>query len=324
MSVVNTSRPIDMGNFKMRAWVDKLTKRELEDIKKEAIVERGGPEGMVGPMDYYGTMIANKNFVLKKMGRRNIQIHQLKTSSVTFPKLTAKQKSKLLNRADARYSTLECEKCKYVEPKNVPKSDSGKTDNVFGDSGRMVVPLSPFPVPVIDAMANADLLAAFGVKLVDFDSPVPVSQKYAGKVHLFSYSMGRKYIHRLHGEHKGAFLEKHIFPQMMIPLSPKCGGYMMIGVKEKGLFHITSFKIPYGKICAISPNTYHGDSYLVGLHAISLTTDFDSEARVMLFRDSKFQTAPVSFVLPISRCATVTPYVIDLVNAVPEACDPNL
>lgn len=102
----------------------------------------------------------------------------------------------------------------------------------------------------------------------------------------------------------GYFVEHHDFPHIHMPLSPDCGGYIIIGKPlatcaqecsehdpdidpdngfTKTRFAFTAFQIPYGYALYTPSNTLHGDGTLVGNYGISVGSS-STPADTVLFR----------------------------------------
>lgn len=86
----------------------------------------------------------------------------------------------------------------------------------------------------------------------------------------------------------GIFVETHNFPHIHIPLSAKCGGYIVIGKQlNNNKYHFTAFQIPYGHALYTPSNTIHGDGTLVGEYALTVSDSAFCHADTVLMYNKK-------------------------------------
>lgn len=158
---------------------------------------------------------------------------------------------------------------------------SGRDASVFGGLGVLLVPanFSVIDIPKMNALAAPErFLDKYGAKLVPLETPVEleaVDDPELENLYLVQYDWDPDYIEQ-YVMHKqgggGLFVETHPFPHVFTPLSPDCGGALILGVANKdNTFSFTSLTIPFGYTMQVDSNVIHGDSFFTGPYAIALT-----------------------------------------------------
>jgi len=141
---------------------------------------------------------------------------------------------------------------------------SGGSANVFGGMGAFLVP-DGFSIPTV--LATPENVMFYGLELIKNGLPFTVRTENVDIV-MMAYDYTAIYKKDFLMQEQGGggiFLETHGFPHIHIPLSPKCGGYIVIGKPlEDDLYCFTAFQIPYGYALLTPSNTIHGDGTLVG------------------------------------------------------------
>jgi len=147
---------------------------------------------------------------------------------------------------------------------------AGSSGNVFGRMGALLLP-DNFEIPTVtDTKEN---VKHYGLELIDNNSSLTVRSEQCDIVMMkYDYkSIYKKdFLMQKHGG-GGIFVETHQFPHIHIPLSNKCGGYIVIGKRlSETEFNFTAFRIPYGYALYTPANTIHGDGTLVGEYGLAL------------------------------------------------------
>ncbi|QRN04009.1 hypothetical protein GH742_09080 [Legionella sp. MW5194] len=160
---------------------------------------------------------------------------------------------------------------------------SGRDASVFGSLGVFAVgdnhPSIDFPL--VNALSVSPLfLQAYGAAIVPVEETfrLPKSkEKSLTTLHVTEYTWknnSRQYINNYvlqqHGG-GGLFIETHPFPHIFTPLSPECGGGVILGRKVEDQYRFVAFQITYGYSLVIKSNVIHGDSFFHGPYAIALS-----------------------------------------------------
>jgi len=147
---------------------------------------------------------------------------------------------------------------------------AGSSGNVFGRMGALLLP-DNFEIPTVTA--TKENVKHYGLELIDNNSSLTVRSEQCDIVMMkYDYkSIYKKdFLMQKHGG-GGIFVETHQFPHIHIPLSNKCGGYIVIGKRlSETEFNFTAFRIPYGYALYTPANTIHGDGTLVGEYGLAL------------------------------------------------------
>lgn len=174
----------------------------------------------------------------------------------------------------------------WYSPKNVRKTGinirAGGNSNVFNDFGAILVP-DDFRIPIVKASkAN---VRHYGLTLIENQHAFELLSDEFDLI-LAKYRYGKNYRQDFLTEVEGGggyFVETHNFPHIHVPLSPDCGGYIIVGKKlSEENFNFTAFSIPYGFALHTPANTIHGDGTIAGEHAITVATA-SADADTVLF-----------------------------------------
>ncbi len=165
--------------------------------------------------------------------------------------------------------------------KSQEAAKSGESASVFGSLGVLLVrpSFNIIEIPKMNALAvPQSFLKKYGAELIALDSPIemePTEHEELENLYLVQYDFDEDYIEQyvMHAQGGGGlFVETHPFPHVFTPLSPDCGGALILGVdRGDGGFDFASFVIPFGFTMKIASNVIHGDSFFVGPYAIALT-----------------------------------------------------
>ncbi len=181
-------------------------------------------------------------------------------------------------------------KATWYSPKNVRKTGinirAGGNSNVFNDFGAILVP-DDFRIPIVKA--SNENVRHYGLTLIENQHAFELLSDEFDLI-LAKYRYGKNYRQDFLTEVEGGggyFVEMHNFPHIHVPLSPDCGGYIIVGKKlSEENFNFTAFSIPYGFALHTPANTIHGDGTIAGEHAITVATA-SAEADVVLFYNER-------------------------------------
>ena len=288
--------------FKTKIYIDlnKEMKKKLED----AYVQRGDASrkstvGMIGPLHYFGVLKAGKTYKW---------ILNEKRRSMTFEETMFCQQKKI--------GTVYTSDLKNVNlPKNILKihaewldktnneikdnqNEKQGEDNVFGKSGRLILPVDTFFIPKVNFFEYKEYIESFGFKLIENGGIICIPKKFNNDMMFVTYKFNENYIDYLSQPGKGAFLETHFFTQYFTPLTKNTEALMVAGKwvdEKKKELEIISFDIPYGYMLISSEHTIHGDSFTKGTMAVSFDVEED-EANVAYFRTKDYGIPKVYFV----------------------------
>jgi hypothetical protein len=158
---------------------------------------------------------------------------------------------------------------------------SGRNASVFGGLGVLTIPshIKEVDIPKMNALAvPRAFLEKYGAELIPLEQSFTldaVAEPSLENLYLVEYQWDADYIQDYVMKQKGGgglFVETHPFPHVFTPLSPECGGALILGVKcPDGAFDFAAFEIPFGYTMKIGSDVIHGDSFFVGPYAIALT-----------------------------------------------------
>ena len=162
------------------------------------------------------------------------------------------------------------------------KIRAGGNANVFFGLGIILVP-DAFRIPIVKA--SKENVRYYGLTLVE-NQHVFELQSDEFDLILAKYRYAKNYRQDFLTKFEGGggyFVETHNFPHVHAPLSPDCGGCIIIGKRlSADEFNFSAFSIPYGYALHTPANTIHGDGTIVGEYAISVATA-TAEADTVLF-----------------------------------------
>lgn len=156
---------------------------------------------------------------------------------------------------------------------------SSTSDSLFPNSGRLLTSLSTIPLELLRQPQLYDL-SSFKVELVEnhkpwsFRADLVKNIKHAEShdLRVITYHYGQRYVSEyLMKKSLGVFLEYHDFIQAITPLQG-CSGWVVVGrICPRRKLQLLAFQIPRGFTLLVYPGAIHGDSNLVGLHAMAMT-----------------------------------------------------
>ena len=176
--------------------------------------------------------------------------------------------------------------------------DIAGSDNILGYSGSFKVDSNDLTVPVIEAEESA--LSYYGATLINLNELVEFDDD---QYPIWAMSLGTNYVQGCLMQERGFYLEyHHDKPHFHMPLSEEAGGCYLLAkrvgevdsLSAKHLYHITGFKIPYGKAVYTYKSTIHCDAALTGkLWMVGYTNAEDFSTVLVHTRDD--QKASISF-----------------------------
>jgi hypothetical protein len=284
-----------------KSYVGEL-KQPVLDALKVAAVHRGDEKwGMTGPREYFGTMIKThrQSYTISKVAGRprhfRLRVNRSRPRPLRVQhRLSPKLPPGIVLSGDW-YTTAD------LKAGRLPfKPDQSLADNVFGASGVFVTPVKPIIFPQYDIRQFQTGLETFGAKLVKWGEPLPLTRTQT-PIMLASYYFGdgaerrNRYQRDYALAHSGTFMERHPFPQLFAPMSPHCGGYIVIGKElSPSMYYLTAVKIPYGYILVTSENVIHGDTFFQGPYLASLSFVGNE--------DTVFVKSNLGLNVPFNRC----------------------
>lgn len=146
----------------------------------------------------------------------------------------------------------------------------GDDNNILGDNGRLILESDRIDVPVVEATDEA--LAYYRAKTVSAGDVIEFPNKVFP---IWVMDVGKNYIEDFIMTPRGGgmYLEYHCDqPHFHMPLSCDAGGYLLLAkevgepdpVTNKQKYHLTGFKIPYGKGVYTFKCSIHADAALTG------------------------------------------------------------
>lgn len=172
-------------------------------------------------------------------------------------------------------------------------------NNVFGGNGRLIVDLDRVELPVVEATDQN--LAYYGAKIVHMEETValdedlfPIWIMILGKHYLTDFVMSPR--------GGGLYVEyHHDAPHFHMPLNTSSGGYYILGKKSKvidektdrAFYHLTAFKIPYGKSVYTCRGMIHCDAGLTGAWIVGYTNTHNFST--VVFRTGGTEMTQIKF-----------------------------
>lgn len=139
----------------------------------------------------------------------------------------------------------------------------GDKNNILGKNGRFILEADSIEVPVVEA--TDETLSYYGARTV---SPGDVVEFPTAVFPLWVMNLGKNYVQDFIMSDKGGgmYLEYHNDkPHFHMPLTCDAGGYLLLAKKvDEDKYHLTGFKIPYGKGVYTYKGSLHNDAALTG------------------------------------------------------------
>ena len=130
-------------------------------------------------------------------------------------------------------------------------------------------------------------LSRFNAQIVSNATPFAFNQSLVAahkhaqhRLRVVAYNLGDRYLDDyLLKEGSGNFIERHEFIQAITPLTPECGGFVLLGrevtVEAEGgttqQLELVACPVPYGFTLLVEVGSIHGDSTLTGLYMMAMT-----------------------------------------------------
>lgn len=137
--------------------------------------------------------------------------------------------------------------------------------NILGSNGLFITKEKQLTIPIDET--TDENLGYYNAKLhkigdnIEFESnqllPLTIIDVGDNYIDGYIYPIGN-----------GVYCEKHNTPHYHQPLSPSCGGYLIIGKEFENGLELTAFTIPYGYGIYTPPYTIHNDSFLKGKYLV--------------------------------------------------------
>lgn len=168
--------------------------------------------------------------------------------------------------------------------------------NILGGNGRYLLNKGETSLEIAIAETTPEHLAYYHSSLVKIGEAIQFESN--GNLPLTVTSVGKDYPQGYLLDPKlggGAYLEVHDRPHFHMPLDESCGGYLIIGKRNKeGLDEVSAFKVPFGYGINMAPWAIHADSYITGRYMVvySATSDFST----VIIRKEDGELANISFV----------------------------
>jgi hypothetical protein len=187
-------------------------------------------------------------------------------------------------------------KDKYILQKNLVDTKKATLlniyDSLFDNPGILEVKEPTLAFNVITNAYDYDL-SVYRVQVVKNNTPFAFNQslvrthKHAQhKLRVVTYNYGSQYLRNYlmsankdcDGSGSGIFIERHEFIQSITPMSPSCGGYVIVGRENyhTHILELIAITIPYGYTLLIDVGAIHGDSCLTGMYMMAMTGNHEA------------------------------------------------
>ncbi|HHS8319960.1 TPA: hypothetical protein ACTUN8_000032 [Legionella anisa] len=244
------------------------------------MIDRRNPDSPVRPL-----MLSKKVHAILHTG---VTVNMLVATGIRKKDLPH---AKDIKQVVPRELTLEA---KWLD-KSKEQAQCGGDASVFGNLGVLAISKDVrfVDIPKMNALAvPKSFLKKYGAELIALHQSFKlddVAHEELKSLFLVEYIWDQEYIEEYALNPRGGggvFVETHPFPHVFIPLSPKCGGALILGIdRSDGYFDFASFEIPFGYTMKVGSNVIHSDAFFVGPYAISLTQT-DRANSVLLKRDT--------------------------------------
>lgn len=159
---------------------------------------------------------------------------------------------------------------------------SGAADSLFDAPGLLLLPEPTVAFPLLVDPHEFDL-RPFRAQIVPNDRPFAFDQSLVAahrhaqhRLRVVTYNYGDDYLNGYLMLGSGVFIERHEFIQAITPLTPECGGFVMLGREvpdESGSnqLELVGCPVPFGCTLLVDVGSIHGDSTLTGLYMMAMT-----------------------------------------------------
>ena len=251
---------------------------------KNLVAVRGIPgAGMIGPCDYYGNLekpdenlftfgIEDKTCLLDA-GDKNCPIK--------ITSLEACRIDELSDFVDIELHIIRVYTT-WISGKNVSEVAKGYANafggTLFDNPGILEVYSNCPKLSLSPICISSGILTGFKARIVEDQVPFQIttdklneSDEY--RAVSFQYESG--YASRQISHGGGLFLEVHDFAQTITPLDEETNGFVTLGRWDKRRFRLEliAVKIPFGSTLIIEKGCIHGDTTLVGMYMMCMTSN---------------------------------------------------
>jgi hypothetical protein len=139
----------------------------------------------------------------------------------------------------------------------------GYNDYFISKMEHIVIPESPIEQKYLN-FYGATLIKPNMLFQMENNQAMPIFKMTIGQDYVENYLLKEEF-------GNGFYIETHDTPHFHQPLNIHSSGYIILGKKENGGFHLTKFNIPYDYALYTHPNTYHCDAFLIGEYNVMYT-----------------------------------------------------
>lgn len=240
------------------------------------VAVRGKPgEQLLGPVDYYGNI-----------EDAHLYVYTIEIDSHNIPTIYAIRNGQDQQSTEAKPpprnpSTIPC---KWISGFDLDKYHKKLPPNMklgwslFPNPGLLLLQSSEFGTCYYSTESD---LSQFKARLVKNNVPFSlVSHKLRPadefRIVSYVYESGYAAAQMRNPDGGGLFLERHRFAQFITPLSPKCGGFVVLALLEKNVLIFIAVRIPFGWTLIVEEGAIHGDATLQGKFMMGMTSDHSS------------------------------------------------
>jgi hypothetical protein len=176
-----------------------------------------------------------------------------------------------------------------------PADPPGQADSLFDSPGILLLETPELRLPLLLQPHLCDL-SLFRAQVVPntapfaFDPTLVAAHAHARhRLRVVTYNYGDDYVADYLMRGSGLFIERHEFIQAITPLTPECGGFVMLGREARagdsagggdsgsstpggaGVLELVACPVPWGYTLLVDVGSIHGDSTLTGLYMMAMT-----------------------------------------------------
>lgn len=261
------------------------------------VAVRGRPgEGMVGPADYYGnwenpndkcyTIQIENGFpvVFQHEANFSASVSEQALSPVPVAAISYVRATWISGRDKSRIAQVQSQYKAHSNPLT--------GDSLFNTAGVLQIEEGDIVLPNFDARRYD--LSPFKARLVANNAPFKITSEGNEIAHSdewravsYHYEAGYAAMQKQRGG--GLFLETHQFPQSITPLDSSAGGFVTLAKRVQGGLDLIAVRIPFGYTLIIEKDCIHGDTDLVGMFMMCMTSNHRtmSSADTVFLKDSQ-------------------------------------
>lgn len=262
---------------------------------KNLVAVRGLPgQSMIGPADYYGNLEdAHEHVYMISIQDCVPTVFAIKNGKEPVTALLKPVHDEVCFDVDQYRWVSGHLLADYYRNYNIT-ADIKLGSSLFPNPGMLELAVPQIELPVYGP--GTDLLQ-YRARLVKNDVPfklVTHKLRHADEFRLVSYIYEHNYAAaQMCNPGGGLFLELHRFAQFITPLSPKCGGYVVLARRDScNQLCMIAVQVPFGFTLIIDDGAIHGDATLQGMFLMGMTSDHTSMQTadtVFLKTDMTFQ-----------------------------------